>query len=120
MFDSFIDLYITYKSFISASLPQQQIWPLVGLEEAAAGAITVELESKSITEFDEYIFNLKPEVQGLVLSLTQIELCIGLVILVLVLLGKKHPQQITLSAYPFFRMYVKYNTGCSLIIVFFP
>ena len=117
MFDSFIDLYI---SLLSRPVFLNNTSDLVGLEEAAAGAITVELESKSITEFDEYIFNLKPEVQGLVLSLTQIELCIGLVILVLVLLGKKHPQQITLSAYPFFRMYVKYNTGCSLIIVFFP
>ena len=31
------------------------------LEEAAAGAITVELESKEITDFNEYMFSLRPE-----------------------------------------------------------
>ncbi|XP_023338104.1 metabotropic glutamate receptor, partial [Eurytemora carolleeae] len=38
---------------------QQQV--IEGLEDAAAGAITVELESKLIPEFDEYMFNLNPE-----------------------------------------------------------
>ncbi len=31
------------------------------LEEAAAGAITVELESKEIQDFNEYMFRLRPE-----------------------------------------------------------
>ena len=38
---------------------QQQV--IADLEEVAAGAITVELESKKIEDFDEYMFRLSPE-----------------------------------------------------------
>ena len=38
---------------------QQQV--IQDLEEVAAGAITVELESKKIEDFDEYMFGLSPE-----------------------------------------------------------
>ena len=50
-------MYLSIYLFISLYI-YLSIYP--GLEEAAVGAITVELESRTIPEFDEYMFSLKP------------------------------------------------------------